>query len=167
LLSYIEKARALGQTLAETAEVQALVAAEKAIMADSIAREMFQEYREKEKSVVTAQMLTKVVPEKDAIALLEMKAKLSGRNQLIKGYFQAMQKYERVMAMVNLMITTAISGNPSVEELPLPEEIKGMAAQLLDPKKAEEINNLLSQGKIPEGFKLPPGIKLPGGRKLP
>lgn len=166
-MSYIEKARALGQSLAETPEVKALVAAEKPIMADPVAREMFSEYREKEKAVVTAQMLTKVVPEKDAIALLEMKAKLATRNQLIKTYFQALQKYERVMAMVNLMMTTAITGTPSTDELPIPEELKSIASQLMDPKKAEELNNQLSQGKLPEGFKLPPGMKLPGGKKTP
>ena len=149
-MSYIEKAKALGEELANTQEVQALIAAEKTIMADPVARDLFNDYREKEKSVVTAQMLTKVVPERDAIALLELKGKLSGRNQLIKNYFQALQKYERIMAMVNLMITTAISGNPSVDELPIPEELKGAAA------------HLMSSGKLPEGFKLPPGMKLPG-----
>lgn len=161
MLSYIEKARALGDALAQTPEVKALIAAEKAIMADPVANELFSDYREKEKSVVTAQMLTKVVPEKDAMALLELKAKLSMRNQLIKTYFQAMQKYERIMAMVNLMITTAISGNPSVDELPLPEELKPLASQLLDPQKAGEINSKLQEGQLPEGFKLPPGFKLP------
>lgn len=161
-MSYIEKAKALGDALAETPEVKALVAAEKAIMADQTAREMFMEYREKEKAVVTAQMLTKVVPERDALALLELKAKLATRNQLIKHYFQALQKYERVMAMVNLMITTSLSGNPSAEELPIPEELKGIASQLMDPKKATEISNQLQQGKRPEGIKLPPGFKLPG-----
>lgn len=160
-MSYIEKARELGETLAQTPEVMALVAAEKAIMADSVAKEMFMEYREKEKSVVTAQMLTKVVPEKDAIALVELKSRLSLKNPLIKTYFQAIAKYERVMAMVNLMITTAIS-KPSVDELPIPEELKGMAAQLLDVKKASELAKQLQQGKLPEGFKLPPGMKLPG-----
>ncbi|HWJ02169.1 MAG TPA: YlbF family regulator, partial [Verrucomicrobiae bacterium] len=124
-------------------------------------KEMFMEYREKEKSVVTAQMLTKVVPEKDAIALVELKSRLSVKNPLIKTYFQAIAKYERVMAMVNLMITTAIS-KPSVDELPIPEELKGMAAQLLDVKKASELAKQLQQGKLPEGFKLPPGMKLPG-----
>ncbi len=165
-MSYIEKARALGEALSQTPEVQALVAAEKAIMVDPVAKEMFTEYREKEKAVVTAQMLTKVVPEKDAIAFLELKAKLAIRNQLIKNYFQALQKYERVMAMVNLMITTAISGTPSADELPIPEGLKEMASQLLDPKKAAELAKQLQQGKLPDGFKLPPGMKLPG-KQLP
>ncbi len=166
-MSYIEKARALGDSLAQTAEVKALVAAEKAIMADPAAKDMFLEYREKEKSVITSQMLTKVVPERDAIALLEMKAKLATKNQLIRQYFQALQRYERVMAMVNLMITTAVSGNPSPEELPLPEELRTIASQLMDPKKAQELNDQIAQGKLPKGFKLPPGMKLPGGKQSP
>ncbi|MDA8443354.1 MAG: YlbF family regulator [Peptococcaceae bacterium] len=159
LLSYIEKARELGEALAQTPEIKALVAAEKAIMADDPAREMFMQYREKEKSVVTAQMLTHVVPEKDAMALLEMKAKLASRNQLIKAYFQALQKYERIMAMVNLMITTAVSGTSSAEELPIPDELKNIASQLMDPKQAAKI---MQSSKPPEGIKLPPGMKPPG-----
>ncbi len=166
-MSYIEKARALGDSLAQTPEVKALVAAEKAIMADPVAREMFVAYREKEKSVITAQMLTKVVPERDAIALLEMKARLSTKNQLIRKYFQAVQRYERVMAMVNLMITTAVSGNPSPEELELPEDLRDIASQLMDPQKAQELNDQIAQGKLPQGFKLPPGMKLPGGKQSP
>jgi cell fate (sporulation/competence/biofilm development) regulator YlbF (YheA/YmcA/DUF963 family) len=161
-LSYIEKARALGEALAKTPEVQALISAEAAIMADSVARPLFMEFREKEKSVVTSQMLSGYAPEKDAIALVELKGKLSAKNPLIKNFFQATQKHQRIMAMVNLMITTAINGTPKAEDLPIPEEMKGLASQLLDPKKAAE---LMQSGKLPEGFKLPPGMKLPGGKQ--
>ncbi len=157
-MSYIEKARALGEALAETPEVKALIAAEASIMADPAARPLFMEFREKEKAVVTAQMLSGYAPEKDAIALVELKGKLSVKNPLIKNFFQAAQKHQRVMAMVNLMITTAINGTPKAEELPIPEEMKGIAAQLMDPKKAAEI---MKGGKLPEGVKLPPGMKIP------
>jgi cell fate (sporulation/competence/biofilm development) regulator YlbF (YheA/YmcA/DUF963 family) len=164
-MSYIDKARELGESLSQTPEVQALRAAEAAIKADPEASEVFLQYQEKERQLVTTQMISKVVPEKDALALIDLKIRLMNKHPLIRSYFQAQQGFERVMAMVNLTITTTINGMPSAEQLPLPDEIKNMAQKIFDtigggkPVKAMEIPKDM---KLPNGMKLPAGVKIPG-----
>ncbi|MHB1651851.1 MAG: YlbF family regulator [Desulfitobacteriaceae bacterium] len=161
-MSYIDKARELGEALAQTPEVQSVKAAEASIFADLEAREAFNQYQEKERQLVTAQMMSKVVPEKEALALIDLKIRLMNKHPLIKAFFVQQQKYERLMAMVNLTLTTAIHGMPSADQLPLPDELKNAAQQLL---------NGINGGKkmptmeIPPDFKLPHGIKIPGNVK--
>ncbi|AHF08000.1 YlbF family regulator [Desulfitobacterium metallireducens] len=163
-MSYIDKARELGEALAQTPEVQALVAAEAAIRADQEANESFLQYQEKERQIVTTQMISKVVPEKESLALIDLKIRIMNKHPLIKTYFLQQQKFERVMAMVNLTITTTIHGMPSADQLPLPDELKNMAQKIFDsigggtPTKTME---------IPKDFKLPAGMKLPSNFKLP
>ncbi|WP_088228986.1 YlbF family regulator [Desulfosporosinus sp. FKB] len=131
-MSYIDKARELGEALSQTPELQGLKAAETAIMADPQTKEAFSEYQEKERNLVTAQMISKVVPEKESLALLDLKVRLMNKYPLIKTYFVQQQNYEKLMAMVNLTLTTAMHGLPSASDLPIPEELKGMAQQILD-----------------------------------
>ena len=158
-MNYIEKARELGEALAQTPEVQAVKAAEAAIMADPEAREAFQQYQDKERQLVTAQMISKVVPEKEALALIDLQVRLINKYPLIKAFFQQQQKYEKLMATVNLALTTAIHGMPSADQLPFPDEIKNMAQQLL---------NNISGGKAPT-MEVPPDLKmnLPPNFKVP
>ena len=155
-MSYIDKARELGEALAQTPEILDLKAAEAAIMADPPSREAFSQYQEKESSLMTAQMLSKVVPEKESLALLDLKVRLINKYPLIKTYFVQQQGYERLMAMVNLTLTTAMHGLPSADDLPIPEGLKGMAQQVLDK---------ISGGKPMEKMQITPemlkNIKLP------
>jgi len=155
-MNYIDKARELGEALSQTPEVQGLKAAEASIMADPISKEAFIQYQEKERGLVTTQMISKIVSEKDSIALLDLKVRLINKHPLIKAYFVQQQSYEKLMAMVNLTLTTAMHGMPSAEDLPIPEEFKGMAQQILDN---------ISGGKLMEKMKISPdmlkGIKLP------
>ena len=163
-MSYIDKARELGESLAQIPEIQDLKAAEAAIAADPQSSEGFAQYQEKERQLVAAQMLSKVVPEKDALALLDLKIRLLSKYPLIKAFFVQQQKYEKVMAMVNLTLTTTIHGMPSADQLPLPEELKKLAQQIL---------NNISGGKsmptmeIPADLKLPPVLKIPPHFKVP
>lgn len=163
-MSYIDKARELGEALLQTPEVQAVLAAEAAIKADQEANESFLQYQEKERQIVTAQMISKVTPEKDALALIDLKVRLMNKHPLIRTYFQAQQGFERVMAMVNLTITTAIHGMPNADQLPLPDEIKNMAQKVLESigggKQAKSM-------ELPKDIKLPPGLKIPQGLKIP
>jgi cell fate (sporulation/competence/biofilm development) regulator YlbF (YheA/YmcA/DUF963 family) len=158
-MSYIDKARELGEALAQTPEIENLKAAEAAIAADPKSKEAFAQYQEKERQLVTAQMFSKVIPEKDTLALLDLKFVLINKYPLIKAYFVQQQKYEKVMAMVNLTLTTAIHGMPSADQLPLPQEMKNLAQKIL---------NNISGGKtmpkmdIPADLKLPPNFKVPG-----
>lgn len=158
-MSYIDKARELGEELAQTPEVKGVKAAEAAIMADPETREAFAQYQEKERQLVTAQMISKVVSEKDALSLIDLKIRLMNKYPLIKAFFVEQQKYEKLMAMVNLTLTTAIHGMPIADQLPLPDELKNAAQQIL---------NSISGGKkmpameVSNDLKLPPGIKLPG-----
>lgn len=164
-MSYIDKARELGESLAQIPEIQALKTAEAAIAADPQSSEGFAQYQEKERQLVAAQMLSKVVPEKDALALLDLKIRLINKYPLIKAFFIQQQKYEKVMAMVNLTLTTTIHGMPSADQLPLPEEVKNLAQQILNNisgGKSMPTMEIPADLKLPQGFKLPPNFKVPG-----
>ncbi|SHH32197.1 YlbF family regulator [Desulfosporosinus lacus] len=158
-MNYIIKARELGEALSQTPEVQALKAAEASIMADPMSKEAFVQYQEKERGLVTTQMLSKIVPEKDTLALLDLKVRLMNKHPLIKAYFVQQQNYEKLMAMVNLTLTTAMHGMPSASDLPIPEEFKGMAQQILD--KISGGNAMEKMQITPDmlkGIKLPPNL---------
>lgn len=157
-MSYIDKARELGELLAQTPEAQGLKAAEAAIASDPAGNEAFKQYQDKERQLIAAQMISKVVPEKDALALVDLKIRLINKHPLIKAFFIQQQKYEKMMAMVNLALTTAIHGMPSADQLPLPEELKNMAQQIL---------NGISGGKQMPSMEIPPDFKMPQGVKLP
>lgn len=156
-MSYIDKARELGEALSHTPEIQDLKAAEASIMADPISQEAFIQYQEKERGLITTQMISKVVPEKDSLALIDLKIRLMNKHPLIKAYFIQQQKFEKLMAMVNLTLTTSMHGMPSANDLPIPEELKGMAQQILD-----RIGGGDSMEKMQISPEMLKGLKLPG-----
>jgi len=159
-MNYIIKARELGEALSKTPEVQGLKAAEAAIMADPISKEGFAQYQEKERGLVTTQMISKVIPEKETIALLDLKVRLMNKHPLIKAYFIQQQSYEKLMAMVNLTLTTAMHGMPSAEDLPIPDEFKGMAQQILDKiGGGSSMEKMKISPESLKGLKLPPNLK--------
>jgi len=161
-MEYIQKARELGEALLKTPEVQKLREAEEEIKKDPEAQKAFEEYQEKERNLVTSQMFSKVVPEKETLALIDLKMKLMRSYPSIRNFFSLQESFEKIMATVNLTITTTIYGMPSADQLPLPKELKDMAQQLL---------NNISGGKdlptleIPEDFKLPDGFNLGNFKK--
>ncbi|MFZ3102257.1 MAG: YlbF family regulator [Desulfitobacteriaceae bacterium] len=163
-MSYLDKARELGESLAQIPEIKDLKAAEAAIATDPQSSGDFAQYQEKERQLVAAQMLSKVVPEKDALALIDLKIRLMNKYPLVKAYFVQQQKYEKVMAMVNLTLTTTIHGMPSADQLPLPEEVKNLAQQILNKISGEKSMPTM---EIPADFKLPQGLKLPHNFKVP
>ncbi len=157
-MNYIDKARELGELLAQTPEIQGVKAAEAAIMNDAPSKEAFLQYQEKERQLVATQMVSKVIPEKDALALVDQKIRLMNKYPLIRAFFVQQQKFEKIMAMVNLTLTTAIHGLPSADQLPLPDELKGMAQQIL---------NKVSGGKPMPKMEVPADLKIPAGIKMP
>lgn len=163
-MSYIDKARELGEALVQTPEVQALLAAEAAIKADPEANESFMQYQEKERQLVTTQMLSKVVPEKESLALIDLKIRIINKHPLIKTYFQQQQKFERVMAMVNLTITTSIHGMPSADQLPYLMKSKTWRRRFLIPS-AEAA--LLKPWKFPRILSSRLGLNFPRILKSP
>lgn len=158
-MSYIAKARELGEALSQTPEIQELKAAEASIMADPLSQEAFIQYQEKECGLVTTQMISKVVPEKESLALIDLKIRLMNKHPLIKAYFIQQQKFEKLMAMVNLTLTTAMHGMPSANDLPIPEELKGMAQQILDRiGGGDSMEKMQISPEMLKGIKLPPGF---------
>jgi len=158
-MNYINKARELGEALSQTPEIQGLKAAEAAIMADPLSQEAFTQYQDKERGLVTTQMISKVVPEKESLALLDLKIRLMNKHPLIKAYFIQQQKYEKLMAMVNLTLTTSMHGMPSADDLPIPEQLKGMAQQILDKiSGGDAMTKMEITPEMLQGIKLPPGL---------
>ena len=160
-MNYINKARELGEALSQTPEILGLKAAEAAIMADPPSQEGFSQYQEKERGLVTTQMISKVVPEKESLALINLKVRLINKHPLIKAYFVEQQKFEKLMAMVNLTLTTSMHGMPSANDLPIPEELKGMAQQILDKiAGGDSMEKMQISPEMLKGIKLPPGFTL-------
>jgi len=158
-MNYINKARELGEALSQTPEIQELKAAEAAIMADPLSQEAFSQYQEKERGLVTTQMISKVVPEKESLALIDLKVRIMNKHPLIKTYFVQQQKFEKLMAMVNLTLTTTMHGMPSANDLPIPEELKGMAQQILDRiGGGDSMEKMQITPEMLQGIKLPPGF---------
>jgi len=158
-MNYINKARELGEALSQTPEILGLKAAEAGIMADPASKEAFSQYQEKERGLVTTQMISKVVPEKESLAMIDLKIRLMSKHPLIKVYFVQQQKFEKLMAMVNLTLTTTMHGMPSAKDLPIPEELKGMAQQILDRIGAgESMEKMQISPEMLKGIKLPPGF---------
>lgn len=156
-MEYIQKARELGEALLKTPEVSKLKEAEAEINNDPEAAKAFAEYQEKERNLLTAQMFSKVPSEKDTLALIDLKMRLMRKHTSIRNFFTLQQDLEKIMATVNLTITTTIYGMPSADQLPFPKELKDLAQQLLDNVGGGK-DGLAMQ--IPEGFKLPEGLNL-------
>jgi len=156
-MEYILKARELGEALLKTPEVSKLREAEAEINKDPEAAKAFEEYQEKERNLVTSQMFSKVPSEKDSLALIDLKMRLIRKYPAIRNFFNLQQEFERIMATVNLTITTTIYGMPSADQLPFPKELKNLAQQLLDNIGGGKDTPTM---EIPEGFKLPDGFNL-------
>jgi len=156
-MEYILKARELGEALLKTPEVTRLREAEAAIRNDPLAGNAFDEYQEKERGLVTAQMFSNIPSEKDTLALIDLKLRLINKYPAIRNFFTVQQDFEKIMATVNLTLATTIYGMPSADQLPFPKELKDLAQQLLDNIGGGK-DGLSMQ--IPEGFKLPEGFNL-------
>ncbi|MFA6808386.1 MAG: YlbF family regulator, partial [Eubacteriales bacterium] len=156
-MDYIPKARELGEALLNTPQFQALKEAENTIQQDDNTSKAFQEYQEKERNLLSSQMFGKIIPEKESLALIDLKVRLMSKYPTIRKFFNLQQEFERVMAIVNLTITTTIYGIPSVDQLPFPDEIKGLAGQILD--------NINGDNKTPT-MEIPSDFKLPGNFSL-
>jgi len=155
-MEYIVKARELGEALLKTPELTKLREAEAEIQNDPQASQAFEEYQEKERGLVMSQMFGKVPNEKENLALIDLKMRLIRQHPSIRNFFNLQQDFEKVMATVNLTITTTIYGMPSADQLPLPKELKNLAQQLLNSLGGQDGPGM----KIPEGFKLPEGFNL-------
>lgn len=156
-MEYILKARELGEALLKTPEVTKLKEAEAEIQRDPEAARAFAEFQEKEQKIVTAQMFSKVVSEKESLALIDLKMKLMKQYPSIRSFFAIQQDLERIMATINLTITTTIYGMPSAEQLPFPKELKNIAQQLLDNIGGGDNGRAMN---IPEGFQIPEGLNI-------
>jgi len=156
-MEYIVKARELGEALLKTPEISKIKEAEAAIQQDPEASKAFEEYQEKERSLVTAQMFSKIPSEKDSLALIDLKMRLIRKYPSIRTFFTLQQDYEKIMATVNLTITTTIYGLPSADQLPFPKELQNLAQQILDNIGGDKDGPTM---QIPEGFKLPDGFNL-------
>ncbi|UWG96954.1 YlbF family regulator [Dehalobacter sp. DCM] len=156
-MDYILKARELGEALLSTPEVIKLKEAEAQIQSDPECAKAFATYQEKEQQILTAQMFGKVVSEKDSIALIDLKMRLAKQYPAIRSFFSVQQELEKIMASVNLTITTTIYGMPSADQLPIPEGLKGLAQQLLSSIGGDSNSPTMN---IPEGFKLPDGLNM-------
>ncbi|MGI5901500.1 MAG: YlbF family regulator [Desulfitobacteriia bacterium] len=153
-MEYILKARELGEALLKTEEVIKLKEAEAEINNDPEAAKAFAEYQEKERDLFTAQLFSKIPSEKDNLALIDLKMRLMRKYPAIRNFFNRQQELEKIMATVNLTITTTIYGMPKADQLPFPKELRNLAQQLMENIGLQDAPTM----EIPEGFKLPDNL---------
>ncbi len=114
-MSILEKAYELGQEILTSEELNDMKTAEQYMLQDSNAQSIIQEFDSKQKLYLEmqkqGQQLTDV--QKQEVADLE---KRMLDNPLIYSYFQAQQKFEKVLEEINNIISQAISGNDSCSD---------------------------------------------------
>lgn len=108
-MSVIDKARELGDEIANSAELIAMRNAEAAMLQDSEAQKIIQEFQDKQKALymIQSQGHQLTDSQKKEVELLENKMLA---NPLIRDYFQAQQNFEKVLEEINQIIGTAIAG---------------------------------------------------------
>ncbi|MCL1919302.1 MAG: YlbF family regulator [Peptococcaceae bacterium] len=151
-MDHITKARELGSSLAACEEFSQLKTAEAEIQQDAEAWKAFQGYQSKEQALTASKLFGTVISEKDALAHIDHKVRLMNRYPTIRHYFTQQQTFEKLMATVNLAITTSLYGMPNAEDLPLPESLKGLAQQVL---------NTIADGADMNTMEIPTDLKLP------
>lgn len=116
-MDYVEAATQLGEAIAESGEFLNFRETERAVMADSKAQQLIQEFRQMQSDMVTAsrqENVTKEDLEKIRDTLLEKQNELD-TYEVTKKYFDARQGFEVMMKTINDILQYYIDGQENAE----------------------------------------------------
>ncbi|OAT81405.1 YlbF family regulator [Desulfotomaculum copahuensis] len=108
-MSVIEQARLLGDEIARSPELAAMRDAQEAMLGDSRAQEIIQEFQDKQKAFQMIQSQGHQLTESQKKDAEEMERRMM-EHPLIVDFFRAQQDFEGMLEQINNIISEAISG---------------------------------------------------------
>jgi len=108
-MSIIEKARQLGDAIASSVELEEMRQAENAMMSDPEARQLAQEYNEKQKKYLELRSKGQHLTVEQLQDSEDMGEKIM-KNALIFDFFHKQQSFEQILDEVNNIISRALTG---------------------------------------------------------
>jgi len=114
-MSVLEKAYELGQEILASEELYDMKHAEQSMMQDLEAQSIIQEFDTKQKKYLEMQRQGQQLTDAQKQEVADLEKRML-ENPLIYSYFQAQQKFEKVLEEINNIISQAISGNDSCSD---------------------------------------------------
>lgn len=113
-MSVIEKAKTLGEAIANSKELEELKNSEARMSVDPAASDIIKEFQAKQQELQQLQMQGQQMTDdhKKSVELIEGKMK---SNESISSYMEAQQNFEKLLQEVNQIISASISGQDCSE----------------------------------------------------
>ncbi|WP_347490961.1 YlbF family regulator [Desulfoscipio sp. XC116] len=111
-MSILEKAYELGQEIAASDELNDMKNSEMSMMQDPEAQGIIQEFNTKQKQYLEMQKQGQQLTDDQKKEVSDLEKRMLD-NPLIYNYFQAQQKFEKVLEQINGIISNAITGQQS------------------------------------------------------
>ena len=105
----LEKARELAALIAESPELVAVRVAEETMANDNAAQSIIQEFQQKQTTIQQAYMKGEELSDSQKQEVEKLQEKMRA-HPLIAKYFDAQEKFEKVLHSVNHIMTKAITG---------------------------------------------------------
>jgi cell fate (sporulation/competence/biofilm development) regulator YlbF (YheA/YmcA/DUF963 family) len=111
-VSVIAKARELGKEIARSQELAAMLKAQQAMLQDPGARQIIDEFHEKQRFLQMLQSQGLELTESQKADVEDLEKRMLD-NPLITEFFRAQQSFEQLLEEINQIISEAISGSQS------------------------------------------------------
>ncbi|WP_066635576.1 YlbF family regulator [Desulfolucanica intricata] len=108
-MSILDKARELGQEIANSPELEAMRIAEVNMLNDPVSEKIIREFEDRQRVLHELHHQGKELSESQKKEVEEFEQKMLS-NDLIVTYFKAQQEFEKILEAVNNIIAEAISG---------------------------------------------------------
>lgn len=108
-MSILEKARELGEEIASSPELQQMKEAEIAMMNDTQATDLVEEFNQKQRKYLDLKAQGADLDNEQVKETEDLEKKVMG-NRLIVDFFRKQQNFERIIEQINEIISDAIAG---------------------------------------------------------
>ncbi|MCL5058758.1 MAG: YlbF family regulator [Actinobacteria bacterium] len=108
-MSILEKARELGEEIASSPELQQMKEAEIAMMNDTQATDLVEEFNRKQRKYLDLKAQGADLDNEQVKETEDLEKKVMG-NRLIVDFFRKQQNFERIIEQINEIISDAIAG---------------------------------------------------------
>lgn len=114
-MSILEKARELGEEIASSPELRQMKEAEIAMMNDTQANELVEEFNRKQRRYLDLKAQGTDLDSEQIKEVEDLETKVM-ENRLIVDFFRKQQNFERIIEQINEIISDAIAGGHSCSE---------------------------------------------------
>ncbi|MCL6636296.1 MAG: YlbF family regulator [Peptococcaceae bacterium] len=108
-MSVIAKARELGEEIARSHELAAMIQAQQAMLQDPVARQIIDEFHQKQRLLQMIQTRGLELTESQKADVEDLEKRMLD-NPLITEFFRTQQNFEQLLEEINQIISDAISG---------------------------------------------------------